>query len=75
MTEISHARFVVVDNYLTTMPDHRYICVLVDYSFWHEHSQELKQWVQSTELDYVDQGMALMIPDDQALSLFLLRWA
>ena len=76
MTEISNSRFTIMDNHLTaTMPRHRYICVLVDYRFWYRHSQELREWVASTGLDYVDQGMVLMIPNDQALSLFLLRWS
>lgn len=46
---------------------------LTDYKFWTDHEQELFEWCKLHSCTF--SGMTVGVPDEQTLSLFVLKWS
>lgn len=64
-------RFIVGDNYLTNVPG-KFLIVLTDLQFWSENIEKLNIWCQQYCCNH--QGMTVIVPNDETLTLFNLRW-
>ena len=64
-------RFVITD--LLAMDGLPYVVVLVDMDYWPNKADELISWC--LENGFVQQGMTVELPNEEALTLFCLRWS
>ncbi len=67
--DLAHKRFIVVprDN-----PHEPQLIFLADYVFWAKHESELRSWCTLHLSNFM--GMTVTVPNEQTLSVFLLRW-
>ena len=67
-------KFIVVESMLiedyTNTP---HLIVLTNISYWADNSDALTEWC--TEYKCRFEGMTVVIPDEQTLGLFVLRWS
>jgi hypothetical protein len=47
--------------------------VLCDIEYWNTHYEELKDWCDEHSCE--TQGMTVDIPNDQVLTMWMLRWS
>jgi hypothetical protein len=62
-------RFVAIPNVLT---DEYNMIILTDIQFWSEHENELRQWCQDNDSEFV--GMTVTFSNLRALTAFILKW-
>jgi hypothetical protein len=62
-------KFLVAPNYLT---DHELLIILTDIKFWNEYYDDLDTWCRENRSQR--QGMTVVLPDAETLTLFCLRW-
>ena len=67
-----HGRFYYTKNYNLKILD-QIMIFLTDYKFWADHEQELFEWCKTHGCTFT--GMTVGIPDEQTLSLFVLKWS
>jgi len=74
MTDIFHDwkqnRFIVAP---TALVDKEQLVILTDYNYWADHTDELIQWCK--EHGAANEGMTVVFPNEEILTLFVLRWA
>lgn len=63
-------KFVLADPALHDGQGH--LIVLVDFGFWVENYGDLERWCCDNNCEI--QGMTVILPTDQSLTSFLLRW-
>jgi len=63
-------RFVIAPPELV---DEEQLVILTDYNFWIDQTDELVEWCR--ENGAVQQGMTVVIPNTEVLTLFCLRWS
>jgi hypothetical protein len=63
-------RFIVVPYVLT---NNEQMVILTDYNYWADHESDLEKWC----LDNSSQvnGMTVVFPNAQTLTVFCLRWS
>lgn len=66
---MTQERFIVVPSQLT---DTEKMVILTDIQFWSDHEQQLHQWCNSNNSEFV--GMTVVFPDERTLTAFLLKW-
>jgi hypothetical protein len=73
MTDLFHNakdyKFLVAPNYLT---DHELLIILTNIKFWNEYYDDLDAWCRENRSQR--QGMTVVLPDAETLTLFCLRW-
>jgi hypothetical protein len=50
-----------------------HVVVLADVGYWHERMDQLQKWCDQNGCE--QKGLTVVLPTDQALSLFCLRWS
>lgn len=63
-------RFVIAPPELV---DTEKLIILTDYHYWADHTDELIAWCKENGAE--QQGMTVVIPNKEVLTLFCLRWA
>jgi len=63
-------KFVLADPALHDSQGH--LIVLVDFGFWVDNYGDLERWCRNNNGQI--QGMTVVLPTDQSLTSFLLRW-
>lgn len=63
-------RFIVIPDVLT---DDECMVILTDINYWGDHENELRQWCQVNNSEFV--GMTVTFPDPRTLTAFCLKWA
>lgn len=49
------------------------LVVLTNYMYWAEHEEELRTWCKQHNTNF--EGMCIVFPDPQTLTLFTLKWS
>jgi hypothetical protein len=62
-------KFVSIDHSLFG----RWSIILTDFNYWTEHTDELVEWCTVYGAD--TSGMVIEFPDEQTMTLFVLRWS
>ena len=62
-------KFIVVKN----IEQYKNLVVLTNISHWHQNYDEL--WVWCEKHNCKVQGMTIEMPDEQTMTLFVLRWS
>lgn len=73
MADWQSARFFIAPDYIVADMDTPHLIVLTELKFWAEHAEQLAAWCETHGATVA--GMTVEIPDDQTLSLFVLRWS
>ena len=63
-------RFIIAPPALV---DEEKLIVLVDYNYWIDHTDELMAWCEQNNC--VTQGMTVVLPNEETLMLFVLKWS
>lgn len=68
--EVEEKRFIIVpgDN-----PQEPHMIFLADYVFWARHESDLHYWCTLTRSNFM--GMTVTVPNEQTLSMFILKWS
>ena len=67
-------KFIVVDQTLIDdYTDTPHLVILTDISFWADNSDALIDWSLKHACRF--EGMTVVVPDEQTLALFVLRWS
>lgn len=69
MKEYKNNRFVIAPQEIMG----KTIAVLCDIEYWNTHYEELKDWCDEHCCE--TQGMTVDIPNDHALTMWMLRWS
>lgn len=64
-------RFVIVDPRLYDFDHH--LVILSDLEFWHNRWEDLEKWCEDHGCDIA--GMTVDFPNEQALTMFCLKWS
>lgn len=70
------SRFIIAPGYLTDgifSDDEEHLVILSDFNYWVDHSSELSAWCKQHNCRL--EGMTVIIPNNQTLTLFSLRWS
>lgn len=62
-------KFVVVTN----LDEYKNLVVLTNIIYWHDNYTELWRWCEKHNCKV--QGMTIEMPDEQTMTLFVLRWS
>lgn len=71
MSDLNRERFIIVPDDL--LDPHQNMIVLSDYNFWAERTDELDLWCRERNLSR--QGMVVVLPNNQSVTEFVLRWS
>lgn len=67
------SRFIVTEGYTAARGYHNTV-VLKDLKYFEEHKAEFAEWC--TQFSCVQEGnFGLSVPDDDTLTMFILRWS
>lgn len=64
-------RFIIAPDDL--IEDEVILIVLSDYVYWADNTDELMAWCRQNNAQV--QGMTVVLPDEAALTAFVLRWS
>ncbi len=70
MEEFKNTKFLITPNEYEERFEH--LIVLCDISYWVENLDKLMSWCDDNECEVL--GMTVNIPDDERLTIFILRW-
>lgn len=70
LADWKNSKFVVCER---SEPYQEHTVILCDYEYWTEHYDELVVWCRQNSCDL--SGLVVTIPQDQSLTLFLLKWS
>ena len=62
-------KFILVPQEL--LDDNETLVVLTDYMYWVKHEEELQQWCKQYNINI--EGMCIVFPNPQTLTLFTLK--
>lgn len=68
--DVTEKKFIIVpgDN-----PQEPQMIFLADYVFWARHESELQSWCTLHLSNFM--GMTVTVPNEQTLSMFILKWS
>jgi hypothetical protein len=71
MADFKDTKFAVVPNEFDFY--YKHIVVLCDIAYWNNNYNELRDWCNSNDCEVL--GMTVNVPDDERLTIFILRWS
>ena len=63
-------KFIVAPQYLLDKPE--ILIILTDISFWADNADSLVEWCE--KYNCTTQGMTVCLPNEAALTMFMLKW-